>query len=158
MNNQYPACRIILVIGPKDSGKTSYLKIIAERAIRRGWIVGGFISANHNSTIDKKNYFLQVIQTGQEKLLASTTSTFSQAIQYGEYSFDPKIFELGNRILKSSIHCDLIILDEFGPLEQQQTGFYSGFNFLVNHYKGILMIALRPALQPYLRDLIHHSR
>jgi nucleoside-triphosphatase THEP1 len=158
MNDQYPACRIVLVIGPKDSGKTSYLKTTSERAMQRGWSVGGFLSVNHTSAADKKNYFLRIIQTGQEKLLASTASIFSQAIHYGEYFFDPKIFELGNKVLKSSIHTDLIIVDEFGPLEQQQTGFYSGFNFLLRQYKGILMIALRPSLQHYLRDLIYHYR
>ena len=158
MNNQYPACRIVLVIGPKDSGKTSYLKILAERAIHRGLTVGGFLSVNHTNPPDKKKYFLQFLKTGQEKLLASTTCTSRQAIHYGEYFFDPKIFELGNRILKSSIQSNLIILDEFGPLEQQQTGFYSGFNFLLKHYKGILIIALRPALQSYLKDLIYRYR
>jgi nucleoside-triphosphatase THEP1 len=103
---------------------------------------------------DKNNYLLHTIQTGKEELLASTTSHFQSAIQYGEYYFDPKIFELGNQILMSSVQKNIIILDEFGPLEIRKTGFYSGFNFLVKHYKGILIIALRPGLQSYLRNIL----
>lgn len=154
MNTLHPACRIILVIGPKNSGKTSYLRTIQDRAHHRGLTVGGFLSVSPGNMLNKKNYLLHAIQTGQEELLASTTPRFGQAIQYCEYYFNPKIFDLGNQILMNSIQSNMIILDEFGPLEKQQTGFYPGFNFLLKHYKGILIIALRPRLQSYLRNII----
>jgi nucleoside-triphosphatase THEP1 len=154
MTYQIQSCKIALVIGPKNSGKTSYLKTVVSRTQHKGLTVGGILSVSHANDLEKKDYFLCDIQTNREELLASTVTHSGHTIQYGEYRFNPKIFELGNQILQKSIHSDLIILDEFGPLELQQSGFYQGFDFLLNHYKGILIIALRPALQVALQKII----
>jgi nucleoside-triphosphatase THEP1 len=157
MTDHVQSCKIALVIGPKNSGKTSYLKIVISRAQHKGLTVGGILSVSRANDLEKKDYFLYDIQTNREELLASADTHSGYTIQYGEYQFNPKIFESGNQILQQSTHSDLIILDEFGPLELQRSGFYQGFNFLLNHYKGILIIALRPALQQALRKIISGS-
>jgi len=157
MTHHIQSCKIALVIGQKNSGKTTYLKTVIRKAQHKGLAVGGILSLGHPNDLKKKDYYLCDIQTGREELLASTVAHPRHTIQYGEYQFNPEIFESGNQILKDSIHSDLIILDEFGPLELQHAGFYQGFYFLLNHYKGILIISLRPALQLPLQKIISIS-
>jgi nucleoside-triphosphatase len=145
---------IALVVGSKNSGKTTYLEHLLRKGKQKNLRTGGFLSRGNFTGTQKKKYFLQDIRSGTQYLLASTTPHPSRTISYGEYYFDQKIFELGNQLLEAQMDGDLIILDEFGPLELRGQGFRRAFDILLQHYTGIILIAVRASLLPEILKLL----
>jgi nucleoside-triphosphatase THEP1 len=146
----------IIVVGKKGTGKTGYLEILNRIYRNKGREVGGFLSLNkHHGS--KDNYHLVALQDDQTWILASRNRQDQFSIQYGDYYFNPTVFEIGNKILQNSVDCTAIIVDEYGPLERDQKGFYKGIRFLLNNYSGTLIIATRPATLDSLKQLILSS-
>ncbi|MBN2366235.1 MAG: molybdopterin-guanine dinucleotide biosynthesis protein B, partial [Calditrichaeota bacterium] len=94
----------------------------------------------------KKEYFLEDLNSGKQYLLASKTPHPSRTIRYGSYYFDPEIFELGNQLLLDNLNNDLLVLDEFGPLELRGQGFRPAVDLILRAYRGIFLLAVRPSL------------
>jgi nucleoside-triphosphatase THEP1 len=140
----------VVVVGSKNSGKTAFLEMLVRKARNRGLHVAGFLSRGQWREGEKPHYFLLDLNSDNNYLLASETPHPSRPFFYGRYYFNPEIFEIGNRILKESTSADMLVLDEFGPLERTGKGFSSGFNHALRHFKGILVLAVRPSLLPFV--------
>lgn len=140
--------KIIMVVGAKDSGKTTYLELIVKRAELKGFTVTGFLS---RGDVNKENYYLENLNTREKLVLASKISGLPSTIKRGEYYFSTDTLHFGNQILKQGLRADLIVLDEFGPLEYDGQGFREGFDFLLKEYSGIFCIAMRPSIFRKLR-------
>jgi nucleoside-triphosphatase THEP1 len=136
----------VVVVGSKNSGKTAFLEVLVRNARKRGLRVAGFLSQGQWREGEKPDYFLVDLDRAHNYLLASETPHPSRPFFYGRYYFNPEIFEVGNRILKESSSADMLVLDEFGPLERTGKGFRSGFNYTLRHFQGILVLAVRPSL------------
>ena len=149
---------IILVVGLKNSGKTAFLEHLLKRAKNLGFLIGGFLSRGNIADNHKKEYFLEDLQTGSRHLLAATTTHASRKIRYGSYHFNPKAFELGNQLLLQNFHSDLLVLDEFGPLELQGKGFRPAFDVIIEKYPGIFLIAVRPSVLPEIQKILSSKK
>lgn len=145
--------QIILVVGKKGAGKTAYLEYLSQLLRKKGGKVGGFLCVNELKG-SKNDYHLFNLINHQSWKLASRHIQDQYTIQYGDYNFNPKVFDIGNNILEQSLTCAAIIVDEYGPLEREGKGFYSGIKFLLGTYHGILIIATRPATLSSLKELI----
>lgn len=148
---------IVLVIGKKNAGKTAYLEQLIERATAKGLKVGGFLSRGGSADQKKSRYFLEDIKTGRQWLLASDVPSAERSLVYDRFHFDPGVFKVGDRLLKNNIDADILVLDEYGPLERMGQGFRSAFDLLLHTYRGILLIAVRPALLNNLKNEIKKS-
>lgn len=144
---------VILVVGKKGAGKTTYLEVLIKKMQNQGKKVGGFICINEKSKL-KKNYYLFDLNKRKSRLLATRQKISNFTYRYGKYYFNPQILEKGNQILKDSFYSDAIVVDEYGPLEQNHQGFFNGLTFLLNKYPGILIISSRPATIPSLKQLL----
>lgn len=147
-------CRPVLVVGSKNSGKTNYLEYIVSRLIVNRVNVAGFLSVVNKDDSLKNNYYLKNVKTSELKLLASKQHPFRHQLQYGDYNFNTRIFELGARILRENLEADALVLDEYGPLEQNGLGFRKPFDFLLKNYEGFLFISVRPELCAPLLSII----
>lgn len=136
----------VLIVGSKNTGKTTFLEQLIQRARKLDLVIGGFLSRGKVSITGGKEYFLEDIRTGQQYLLAAETPAPSRIITYGKYYFDPTIFQMGNDLLLKNLHAHLLVLDEFGPLELSGQGFRNAFNEILVSFRGIFLIAVRPSL------------
>jgi nucleoside-triphosphatase THEP1 len=143
-------CQPVLVVGSKNSGKTNYLEYLVSRMIDKQVNVAGFLCVVSKSDSLKNNYYLKNVKTSELKLLASKQYQFHNQLQYGDYKFDSRIFELGTRILTENLEADALILDEYGPLEKKGLGFRKPLDFLLENYEGFLFISVRPELRAHL--------
>lgn len=147
----------ILVVGKKGAGKTAYLEYLSTLLRKRGKQVGGFLCLNEQNG-SKNDYHLLNLRNQESWKLASRHMREQDTIQYGDYKFNPQVFDIGNQILEESFSCEAIIVDEYGPLERDRKGFYTGIKFLLGNYSGILIIASRPATLYSLKKLIQSQR
>jgi len=73
--------------------------------------------------------------------------------------YDDGVFGWGNNVLVRSTPCDLLVIDELGPLEiLGDRGWFTAFDVLKRRQFGAALVVCRPALVDDLRDRIGVTR
>ena len=84
----------------------------------------------------EENYPLAVINQGQ----------FAE-VKTDAWVFDAERVKWGNELLEDIVSCDVLVIDELGPLEFfQQQGFVSGFEALKRDNFKLALVVIRPEL------------
>ena len=148
-----PKLSAVLVAGARNAGKTTYLAETALRAKARGYSLGGFLSLAEVNDRGKNRYYLEDLTTRERRLLAWRTDTPNRTPPAGPFHFDHEVFDWAKNRITENLDADLIILDEYGPLEQRRGGHYPAIAYLRDHYTGIVMISVRPDLVQPLKNL-----
>jgi nucleoside-triphosphatase len=136
-----------LVTGPRGAGKTTFCGIFSEQARLAGWDVAGLLSpAVFNGGV-KVGILAENLRTREFHPLASAASHPSFDFQLGDWYFDRTTIEWGNRILETSLPCDLFLVDELGPLEfLRGAGWASALSVLHQPDYHLGIIVVRPEL------------
>ena len=153
MTKNKTSLQITLIVGRKNSGKTAYLEEIYHRALKKGLQVGGFLSKAQWDGNCKTRYFLHNLQTGEKRLLA-WQSAHACSLNIGRFALSEDTFHWGNVFVRQQLRLPVIMVDEFGPLEMRQQGWYDLLRFLVTQYSGFLFISVRPDLVDALLRMI----
>jgi len=137
--------QITVFTGPVDSGKTSRVKLEVKNALSMGKSVGGVFSEARMSGGIKTGYTAVDIRTGRRFQLVSREKLDSD-IGTGSFYFSRAAFrEISDRIL-SSISCDILVLDEIGPLELSGGGYAGVVESLRAAFEGELFLVVRDYL------------
>lgn len=148
----------ILLTGRRGVGKTTVCQAVAELARRWGHQPAGVISlALYDSHRAKVG--LEVVDVGSSEcwLLARSDRELGGP-RVGPYSFDPAALARALKVLRraTSAGCDLLMVDEIGPLELEQgKGFAPILDLLPIEGPTHTLIVVRPAL---LDRLLLHLR
>lgn len=71
------------------------------------------------------------------------------------WSYDPGVFEWGNEVLRRAIPCDLLVIDELGPIEiLGGRGWSSAFEVLSTGDYDAALVVCRPALVDRLHERV----
>ena len=77
-----------------------------------GLISPGVFRGGEKITIDALG-----LKSGNKKRLAELNRAQNTGLDTQRWSFFPKAIACGNQILQETLPCDLLIVDELGPLE-----------------------------------------
>jgi len=113
--------QLYLLTAPRGAGKTTFCRTLAQTARAAGWDVAGLLSSAVFENGIKTGICAQNLRTGESRSLAvSSTSQPPPAndqLLLGAWLFDPASIAWGNEALNTCLPCDLLIVDELGPLE-----------------------------------------
>ena len=146
--------KVVLVVGDKNSGKTTYLQNILTRCKNKGYKVGGLLGPGTLKNGTKYSYHLMDVQSGKLRLFASKEMEMNNSFVYGSYHFSRSAITWGNKILRESRTKNFIFFDEYGPLEELGLGFQDELDSLLKNIKGILFISVRPSLKENILNRI----
>ena len=138
---------IILLTGDLQSGKTNLCLEIHQLAQEAGIRVGGMISpavfiGDKKAAIDVLN-----LKSGIRKRLAELRTSHQSGLETQRWSFDPVVVDWGNKMLKEAVPCDLLLIDELGPLEfHREEGWVNGFDVIDSGEYSTAVIVIRPSL------------
>ena len=121
--------KLILVTGQSGSGKTRWCQELVEQAKARGIHAVGLVSPAVFEGANKIGIDLVDVESGSRKLLAVPRgeSGIGQTTAY--WQFEDETINWGNLILEQLGSCQLLILDELGPLELQRgSGLTNGIS------------------------------
>jgi nucleoside-triphosphatase len=136
---------IILVSGWRGVGKTTLCLRLIEAARSAAWDVAGLASPARVEGSEKTGILVDELRTGQRRLLASRLEGELHGARLGPWTFDDSIFEWGNQALRSSIPCNMLVIDELGPLEfDRSQGWYAGFQVLDSKSYDLAVVVIRP--------------
>ena len=144
--------RFILWTGPKHCGKTTSAVNLIQIARAEGFNVAGLLepSLYHNSellgfdVLDVKNQTrAPLARRKQGKRKAGSFNFFTDGLKFGNAV-------LNTEATKSA---DLIIIDEFGPLELKNRGWRRNIDSLLASSSAIILIIVRQELTSTVRKL-----
>lgn len=136
-----------IITGWRGSGKTTFCREMLQTARAAGWNTAGLLSPACFKDGIKESIWAEDIRSGEKHLLAAVHPQTKNDLAFGEWYFNRKTLDWGNHILRSSIPCDLLVIDELGPLEfNLSMGWVSALEVLKTAQFVLAMIVIRPEL------------
>ena len=139
--------RIHLLTGEIQSGKTSLCLEVIEIARKAGIRLGGVISPGVFVSGEKTAIDLLDTRSGECRRLADGPGGRSSAISTKRWAFLPDTITWGNQVLKKAVPCELLMIDELGPLEfHRGEGLVTGFKTVGSGDYRAALLVIRPSL------------
>lgn len=133
-----------IVTGRRGAGKTTFCRKLAERARALGWDVAGLLSPAVLGA-GKTGIVALDLRHGESRLLASAEPRAGYALRLGMWWFDPDTLAWGNQVLAAALPCDLLIVDEIGPLELELgQGWSAALEVLAGVSYRLALVVVRP--------------
>jgi hypothetical protein len=140
---------LFIVTGERRAGKTTFCHYLVELARGAGWQVAGILSLPVFANEQKITIEAQDLRTGQRRRLAiwRRIEHAPAGPHTSGWCFDPAVLTWGNRVLQAACPCDLLIIDELGPLEfERGEGWLAGLSIIdAGNYRWGLVV-IRPEL------------
>jgi len=141
------------VTGPSGSGKTQLCQKIVGEAIELGYDVAGFVSPAIFSEETKIAINVKILPSGKEKALAILAQNDMVNNVYGKWKFDQKAIDLIQNHFLAIKHCDMLIVDEIGPLEiDQGKGWHKVLQHIDQIDFSILVLTFREKYKAYFKN------
>jgi len=138
--------------GPKHSGKTTSATKLAQIASAEGFNVAGLLSPGlyHNS----KLLGFDVLDLHSQRRTPLARRTISQS-KAGPFTFISDGLKLGNAALSAEAtkSADLVIVDEFGPLELNNEGWRKNVDSLLISSNAVVLLVVRRELTDTVRQV-----
>lgn len=134
--------KITVITGDRGAGKSRYCLDLLERFEKEGLSAGGFISPAVYSEGIKTAFYTMDVRTREQRLCGTRTAPDRGTI--GCWQMDPSVLKWGNELLRRSLPCDVLFIDELGPLEfEQGKGYTEAFPVLKNGGYGRVYTVIR---------------
>ena len=144
---------ITVLTGERQAGKTSLCKRIIDLAKARSAAVAGVVSPALFCNGYKEGISVVDLRSATSRLLA--TKQANPAPGELGYRFDETVLRWANDAIASSSPCDLLVVDEIGPLEVLQNhGFVAAFEVLQTGEYDLALVVVRPELIKAFRTLL----
>ncbi|GEM_PF-204024 len=134
-----PEPAIFLLTGPRGVGKTTVCLRAVALAQQAGFSCAGLLTLRE----DEDQRVVVSVRTGLRRPL---TTTDPAGVRVGRFLFDPAALAWGAEILAQSTPCDLLVVDELGPLELRGEGWAVGLETLRRGAFRLGLVVVRPEL------------
>jgi len=152
-----------LLSAPSGAGKTTFCLRRAEQARAAGWQVSGILCPPVFQGGVKTGILVQDLRSGETRPLAVSSlsqtelSTFN--LPLGQWLFDSSALAWGNEVLAAALPCDLLIVDELGPLELMRgEGWQNAISVLRQPRYKIGLAVVRPSLLQTAQTLFPQAK
>jgi len=131
MSNAVQVRTILLITGPVQGGKTTFLTELVELLKKKGLRVGGFLCPGSFDSDKRSGFYLKNIGTGAELPMASDREV-SDWVKFRRFWFNPDAFNRGMKWIQASLvqEPDVVVIDEVGPMELEGSGWLESIELL----------------------------
>lgn len=144
--------------GLSGSGKTTYCQQVIAAAKAAGWRIAGILSPPRFADGQKTGIFAIDLASGTTRLLASCIPDEIKGVRFGKWVFDGDALAWGNDLLLNLPACELLVVDEIGPLEfDSQQGWPACFQAIARPLTANTLATVRPAYLQQLQALWRES-
>ncbi len=144
--------RLILWIGPKHCGKTTSATKLAQVASAEGFNVAGLLAPSLYRNSKLLGFDVLDLQNQTRAPLARGKISQSKA---GPFTFIADGLKLGKAVLNAEAtkSADLVIVDEFGPLELNNEGWRRNVDSLLASRNAVVLLVVRRELADTVRQV-----
>ena len=138
---------LFILSGDREIGKTTFLKRLLQEPALQGQDIAGVVSPAVFRGQQKVGIDLLDPRTRVQKRLADLRSTLETASVTQHWNFLPETMDWGNQLLAAAVPCDLLIVDEMGPLELEMgQGWQQGISAVSSGRYRLCLLVIRPSL------------
>jgi len=143
---------IVIITGEVHEGKTTFAGQVINNLEKQGIKAGGFLAIAVNKDGKRSGFNLFDIRTGNITPLCSQDSSAGK-MRYGSFYFNEEAVNRGiNIVHESASDCNLVIIDEIGPLELGGSGWSSAIDFLFSrNFSPQVWVVRKPLIKKVLR-------
>ncbi len=139
--------RLVILTGERGTGKTRFCQRQAELARQADWDVAGVLSPALFEGDERVAIQVEDVRRGERRLLARRAAQPGGGSFNLGWVFDPQALQWGNEVLQQATPCDLLIVDELGPVEfLQGQGWQAGLAALSGGAYSLAVAVIRPEL------------
>lgn len=139
--------RVLILTGERGVGKTTVCSRVVHLAREHGYTCSGLLTLAQEGLRD----VVDVAKRSQRRLTQGYKDV-SPIIQ-GRFRFSARTLSWGNDVLSRATPCDLLVVDELGPLEvERQEGWVVAFDVLATGGFTVALVVVRPELVGQVRD------
>ncbi|AKB18329.1 putative NTPase [Methanosarcina sp. WWM596] len=137
----------IAVTGSPGIGKSTVVAKAAEKlADQPGFKIGGIQTAEIRKEGTREGFSIRDLTTGKNGILSSVKGS---GPRIGKYHVNLEDLEkIGANALWSALDCDLIVIDEIGPMELKSEAFVSAVETVLESDKPVLAVLHRSSKHP----------
>jgi iron complex transport system ATP-binding protein len=141
--------KILLLTGLSGAGKTTWCERLADLAKTNGLMVKGILSPGEYESGRKTGINAKEIISGDTNQLATLRKETTNGLSTPRWQFKSETVDWLNQILQKIEDCDLLIIDELGPLELlQNKGLTAGLDLVDRKRFRVACIVIRSSLIP----------
>ncbi len=144
---------IRIVTGERGAGKSTLCRRVAIKASEAGLVVSGMVTEDIGEDGTRR---VSDLRTGENRHFGTQSKVAPDRESASPVGFDPLtpswmydagVFAWGNSVLAHSTPCDLLVVDELGPLEiLGDRGWFMAFEILRRCQYGTALVVCRPTL------------
>jgi nucleoside-triphosphatase THEP1 len=144
--------RLVLWVGPRHSGKTTTVAELAQKAESEGFNVAGVLAPSVYDNEHLTGFEVVDLRTGKRLPLA--TRKINQN-QQGGFTFTQTGLEFGKNALSAEAvkSAELIIVDEFGPLELEGEGWRKDIDLILSNIDALVVLVVRNEIAEKVQSL-----
>jgi len=143
---------VAILTGERGSGKTTACLELLAQAREAGLDCAGLVCPAVFDAGVKVGIDATDVRTGERRRLASVDG-LPGGLRLGPFRFDEASLAWGERRLELACPCDLLFVDEIGPLELERgQGWVRALDVLRSGRYGLAIVVVRPSLLDALRD------
>ena len=138
---------LVILTGERAVGKTTVCRETVALAQQRGLACRGILTLDHQGARDVVD-----VSSGHQRRLTKALAD-GQSVLQGRFCFDPRTLSWGAGVLSRELSCDLLVIDEVGPLEVvHREGWVIAFDCLEAGEYELAILVVRPELLAQVRD------
>jgi nucleoside-triphosphatase THEP1 len=146
--------QILWLTGESGVGKTTYCTRIVSYAREQGLAVTGLLSHHRSAEDGRVALEVEDLRTSRRRLLAEAVGS-AGGPRIGKWRFHSESLDWGTEILRRATPCDLLLIDELGPLElTRNQGWTVALEVLRSGQFRVAVVVVRPALLSVLQERI----
>jgi nucleoside-triphosphatase THEP1 len=141
---------IMIITGESGSGKTHFCARVVNE-LRQGDLsrkdIRGILSTELKRKGNKTGIQAVNIVTYEHKNLAELSDVEPGPMSTKQWRFDPDVITWCNSVFSEAIPCEVLVVDEIGPLEfERGDGFTAGLTAVDSHDYTLALVVVRPHL------------
>ncbi len=149
--------RVVLLTGERGAGKTQLCQQVVGQARQFGYSCAGVLSPAIILQGEKVGLRLADAATGEERLLAEADRAGGE-VRWGRYRFVRATLEWAAELLRGATPCDLLVVDELGPLELKLgQGLVAALGVLEEGAFSLALVVVRPELVDDVRERLRSA-
>ena len=152
--NKESMANLVVLYGASETGKTTFLRSLADYYKSLGLEVRGILSPAVFHEGKKVGIKVQDIHTGEERYLAARRPVKIPRLNGKlNFVFDETVVNWGRTVLRHSVPTEVFIVDEIGPLELKKgRGWKEAIGQIMLQQYTLGIVVLRESLHDMVRD------